>query len=326
MNRRPLRDISSNDIQTYQRDGVVCLREVFDQDWIDLLLPITRAARMDRQAFGLLPTVGNPRYMARTIPQFRQYAFRSPLGEACGKVLESKTVRFFFDEVFSKEPKSTSQTIWHNDRTGWPVSGHMVPSFWFPLTPISKKNSLECIAGSHTTDVLYWIFSPNARKMVQPPDRPIQPDGEALRDDPNYTFLSWDMNPGDVLIIHPWTLHFSCGNPTDDWRFAISTRVVGDDIVWDPRPECVNLAGVSFDEMIPGEKPNGPLFPIIYNEDGNRDDAEDYPMSFATAWSTSSYDRLQDMARPKGGFQAFLKQAGGPTPVSKPIKTQTSEE
>lgn len=315
LNRSPLRPITDKDIETYNRDGVVCLRQVFNQEWVEMLRPLAKEARMDRSKFGLLPTVGSVRYMARTMPEFREYAFNSPLGEAAGKVMQSKQVRFFFDEVFTKEPHSTQQTIWHSDRAGWPVTGKMVPSFWTALTPISKANSLECIAGSHYHDQLYWLFSPNARQMIRPEDRPIQPDGEALRGEKGITFLAWDMEPGDALLIHPWTLHFSSGNPTDDWRFAISTRVFGDDICWDPRPDCVSLAGVSLDEMIPGERPSGPLFPVIYNEGGQCDSDEAYPRGFTTKWPEEAYERLSAKARPKGGFQKILADEGGATAV-----------
>ena len=58
----------------------------------------------------------------------------------------------------------------------------------------------------------------------------------------------------------------------------------GDDIRWDPRPDCVNLAGVSFDEMVQGERPEGPLFPLVWSADGRRDSTEDYPRGFATRW------------------------------------------
>ena len=315
MNRHPLNPITAEDVETYRRDGAVCLRQVFDQDWIDMLLPIAREAKQDRSKFGLLPTMSSPRFMARTIPEFRRYAFESPMGEACGRVLQSREIRFFFDELFAKPPQSEQKTIWHSDRAGWPVVGKMVPSFWTALTPITKSNSLECIAGSHSHDRLYWLFSPNARKMLRPEDRPIQPDGEALRGNPDVTFLAWDMEPGDALIIHPWTLHYSSGNPTDDWRYAISTRVFGDDIRWEPRPDCNNLAGVSFDEMIPGEKPRGPLFPVIYSEDGDCDDGEQFPRGFATEWSPDAYERLSQPVSTKGAFEDILKREGGPTPL-----------
>ncbi len=93
----------------------------------------------------------------------------------------------------------------------------------------------------------------------------------AARKDPKLRFLTWDMEPGDMLTVQPRTLHYSHLNPTDDWRVAVSVRVLGGDIRWDLRPDCVNLADVSFDEMLNGEKPQGTLFPLVWSEDGRRE-------------------------------------------------------
>ena len=287
INTEPLRPVTDEDRKTYGRDGVVCLRQVFDPDWIDSLLPDARRILVDGEDAGLLPN--NPgRYMARVLPAYRRFVFESPLGEAAAKALGSSEVRFFFDEFFAKKPKSTDKTIWHTDRMGWPVSftSTMIPSLWIPLTRITKANSLEVIAGTHTQDEKYWLFSPNARKMVRPEGRANHPDGDAMREDPAYEgrFLTWDMQPGDMLVVHPWAIHYSHGNPLDEWRIALSVRVFGDDVTWSPRPDCLNIAGVSFDEMIEGEEPAGPLFPLLWSEDGRRDGDAQYPRGFATSW------------------------------------------
>jgi hypothetical protein len=113
------------------------------------------------------------------------------------------------------------------------------------------------------------------------------------------------MEPGDILVVHPWTLHYSHGNPTDDWRIAISVRVFGDDIRFAPRPDCVNLAGVSFDEMLEGERPEGPLFPLLYSEDGRRDDTTDFPRGFATRWKRERRGDVNEYET----FQKSLKSA-----------------
>ena len=283
LNARPLRPVTDEDIETYARDGAVCLRKVFDPEWIEMLEPIARRVIVENADVGLLPTIPG-RYLARCIPEYRKLIFESPIGEVAGQVMQSKEIRFFFDEFFGKPPKSDAKTIWHCDRMGWPVTGQMVPSLWMPLTPIVKANSLEVIAGTQSQDVKYWLFSPNARQMIKPDDREPHPECEHLRDDPNYTFLSWDMDPGDLLLIHPWALHYSCGNPTDGYRIAVSVRVFGDDIRWQPRPDCVNTAGVSFDEMLPGEKPAGSHFPLLWSEYGKRDGDANYPRGFATTW------------------------------------------
>lgn len=302
LNKHPIRAITDEDRETYQREGAVCLRQVFDPEWIDLLRPIGKRIAVDGEDFGLLPSIPG-RYMSRTIKEFRSLIFDSPMAEAAAQVMGAKQVRFFFDEIFAKAPHSDSKTIWHADRMGWPVVGGMVPSLWLPFGGVAAENSLEFIVGSHSQDVPYWLFSPNARQMVKPDDRVSHPDEAKLRADPNNEFKSYAMEPGDMLVVHPWTLHFSSGNTADDWRIAVSVRVFGDDIRWKPRPDCVNLAGVSFDEMIEGEAPRGPLFPLLWSETGESDGDSQFPTGFSTAWSAN---RRQDVNEDKL-FQQLLK-------------------
>ncbi len=312
-NSSPLRAVSQDDIDTYARDGVVCLRNVFDPDWLKSIEGPARELLIDKRDFGLLPS--NPgRYMARTMPEFRRFVFESPVAEAAARVMQSNEVRFFFDEIFAKKPQSDEKTIWHNDRMGWPVTGTMVPSLWIPLVPIVKANSLEVIAGTQTYDTRHWLFSPNAKQMIKPDDRPWHPDCEPLRDDPAYAgrFMTWDMAVGDMLVVHPWSLHYSHGNPTDDWRIAVSVRVFGDDIRWAPRPDCVNLAGVSWDELIPGDTPDGDLFPLLWSADGRRDDDSAYPRGFATRWQKARNDEVN----PYSAFMAASSEKPGVVPVA----------
>lgn len=319
MNEHPLRPITDADRATYQRDGVVCLREVFDADWVDLLRPVVERLVIKKERMGLLPTAPL-RSPCRTSDEVREYTFNSPLAEACGQLMQSSEIRYFFEEFFAKAPQSSEKTIWHADRAGWPVTGTMVPSVWVALTPIVHANSLQVLAGSHRHDVLYWLFSPNAKKMIQPPDRPNHPDGESLRGNPDANYLTWEMQPGDMLVLHPWALHYATGNPTDDWRFAISTRVFGDDIRWDPRPDCLNISGVSFDELIPGEKPSGPCFPLLWSDDGRKDSKETYPRGFGTTWPESAYEAAKKHAQVNSqGFEAMLAASGGPTPLKLPF-------
>ncbi|MEM1261290.1 MAG: phytanoyl-CoA dioxygenase family protein [Pseudomonadota bacterium] len=283
---QPCRPISDDEKATYERDGVVCLRQVFDGSWVDELVPIARRITIDKEDFGLLPSYPG-RYMSRTIPEFRRFVFESAVAEAAARVIGSSYARFFFDEIFAKGPRSKEATIWHNDRMGWPTSGVMVPSIWIPLTPVAEEDSLECILGTQHEDVPYWLFSPNGRQMIRPDDRPLHPDGEARRNDPNMVFKQWAMEPGDILVVHPWTLHYSHGNNADDWRIAISMRIFGEDIRWKPRPDCLSLAGVSVDEMVVGEVPRGPCVPLLWSESGEYDGDAEFPRRFATGWSTT---------------------------------------
>lgn len=302
-NSTPIRPIDDADKEAWLSDGVVCLRQVFDPQWIDSVEPSIRRIAAEGDDPGLLPTSPG-RYVARVDKAFRRFVFESPLAQAAGEVMQSKEIRFYFDEIFAKPPKSDSKTLWHSDRMGWPVVGNMVPSLWIPMHDVAKENCLEVILGSHRTDYPHWLFSPNARKMIRPENRPKHPDETKLRADPKNQFVSWDMKKGDMLVVHPWLLHYSSGNTANDWRLATSIRVFGDDVRWAPRPDCVNLAGISFDEMVDGDPPAGPLFPLLWSEDGRKDDDSTYPHGFAATWTAGRRTDVNEDAL----FQRLLEQ------------------
>ncbi len=310
LNSSPLRAITDEDRETYARDGAVCLRNVFDRDWIDSLLPIAKRLMIGKEDFGLPPHMHGS-WMARQIPEFREFVFNSPMGEAASRAMGSAWVRFYIDLFFAKPPQSTTATPWHSDRGGWPFSGGMIPSFWMPLTPVNRDNGIEIIAGSHKQDVTYWNITAMSKKMIRPEECLNIPDGEAVRNNPDYTFLGWEMEPGDALLIHPWALHYSSGNPTDDCRIALTVRLLGDDTRWDPRPECVGLAGVSLDEMVPGEVPDTPYLPMIWSADGKTDSMDDYPHGFNVRWSAGARERVAALQSKQKSYMEEVARYGG---------------
>ena len=149
LNSEPLSPVTDEERTTYIRDGVVCLRNVFDPEWIDALIPVARRISVDEEELGLLPSAPG-RYMSRVVPEFRKFIFDSPMAQAAAKTIGSSKALFFFEEIFAKPPQTDSKTIWHCDRMGWPVSGQMVPSLWIPLNSVEPANCLEVLAGSHT--------------------------------------------------------------------------------------------------------------------------------------------------------------------------------
>ena len=50
---------------------------------------------------------------------------------------------------FVKDPGTTKETPWHQDMPYYCVDGNDTGSFWIPLDPISKDNSLQILLGSH---------------------------------------------------------------------------------------------------------------------------------------------------------------------------------
>jgi hypothetical protein len=303
MNRHPQRPIVQADIDAYARDGVACLRQVFDRDWVELLLGAWRKIRTDINAGNKIyrlpqslldrdpklaaeiAAADDParlkdraasgftgcKYMWHWDADYRRFALESPGGEAVGRVMGSDTVRFYWDQMFVKDAGCRTKTYWHADYPAWPVTGEMVPSLWIALSSIGKESCVETIAGTHLDKSFQWPRSFNARKETW--DRETRPDFidyEKLRGDGSIRFLAWDMEPGDAILIHPRVHHGGGDNPdpTRD-RIALSTRWLGDDIRWDPRPETVNTPGMPHAEMIKGSRPgdrpeDANIFPVVW--------------------------------------------------------------
>jgi ectoine hydroxylase-related dioxygenase (phytanoyl-CoA dioxygenase family) len=203
------------------------------------------------------------------ILEFEKFVLESPAAEMIGRVIGSKTVRYFIDAIFMKEPNCETKTYWHEDASAWPVRGSHVPTMWMPLLPVSAElSSLEYIAGSHKLGLCEdpWPNSYNAKMLGKPHDRVTFYDWEQRRNDPSVRFKAYDMEPGDVVILHPRTYHGGGANlhPTQP-RIAVSTRWFGDDVVWGPRPECVNAPGMPFEKMVPGQPiTEDAIFPLVW--------------------------------------------------------------
>ena len=102
-----------------------------------------------------------------------------------------------------------------------------------------RGSGMEFIRGSHLDDVYYLpeVFGGADNKSGQWANEQqgvAVPDIDANREE--YDIVSFDMAPGDALIFSAWVLHGARGNSssTQD-RVALSTRWLGDDVLWDPR-------------------------------------------------------------------------------------------
>ncbi len=289
---------------TYARDGIVLVRGAFEKKWIDLLfegfgnlremsdekiceLPKSfvendpqllreiqsiKSSSASEQRYYTQQTVGffRYKYMYWWVPEFRDFIHHSPAAEIVAKVIGSETLRYFVDAIFMKQAGCDTKTYWHSDEPAWPVTGDQVPTMWMPLLPVDARlSSLEYIVGSHRQrqSPMPWPNTFNAKMIGQPDDRPGFYDWEARRGDGETQFVAYDMEPGDVVILHPNIQHGGGANlhPTQP-RIAYSTRWFGDDVRWDPRPECVNTPGMPLHRMVKGEHVReDDAFPLLYS-------------------------------------------------------------
>lgn len=252
--------VTEAEIAQFERDGAICLRGLFNEEWVSLLREAIERAKNDR--------TGIPGYYADTFlwerdDDIRKFVFESPAASIARQIMRSNGVRFYFDHIFVKEPGTEQPTPWHHDLPYWPVEGNQVCSIWLALDQVTKASSgLEYVAGSHRWGKRFGpeAFTSNSPAIDGAPGTEKIPDIGAHRED--YTLLNWDMEPGDCLVHHALAVHGSGGNTTiDRRRRAIATRWVGDDAVY--APENSSYEPLKDPSLKSGGPLDSPKFPEI---------------------------------------------------------------
>jgi ectoine hydroxylase-related dioxygenase (phytanoyl-CoA dioxygenase family) len=156
MNRHPPRPIGKVEREAYEREGIVCLRGMFDRDWIDFMGGWVDRAMAAPGPHGeeYVAGDGNGRFfgdldIARRHEGFRRFIRESPAAEIAGRTMGAAQVNFFYDQLLVKEPGTAEHTPWHQDQPYWAVSGRQICSIWLPLDPIPEESCVEFVAGSH---------------------------------------------------------------------------------------------------------------------------------------------------------------------------------
>lgn len=258
---------------TFRRDGVVKVERAVDPGWIDRMLAVA-----DRQlvAPGSFVSDDNPgatrnrlfttRYLWPHDDVVRSFAFESGVAGLVGELLDSSSVRLYFDHTLVKEPHTEAPTPWHQDIPYWPFLGHQIASAWVALTEATvAESSLEFVRGSHEWDIYYAPESFDGTKnWMADFEGERVPDIEANRGD--YDIVGFDVAPGDALIFSAWSLRGAPGNAGPQRRVAISTRWLGDDARWAPHPGSDPTVTQDDVSVEPGEYPADDVrFPVVWS-------------------------------------------------------------
>jgi len=231
--------ITQEHIDTFQTDGVVLIRALFD-GYVETLRKGVEQnlANPGPYAAENLLDGENGRFFDdycnwSRISAFESVIKESPAAEVASQLMGSNRVQLFHDHVLIKEPGTSKATPWHQDAPYYFVAGQQNVSFWAPLDPVSSA-SLRCVAGSHRWEKMVlptrWLknddFYPDNDEYQPVPD----PDAEAM------DIREWSMQPGDVVAFAFATLHGARGNQSSSRRRAFSLRLIGDDARFVERP------------------------------------------------------------------------------------------
>lgn len=231
-------------IDHFESDGAVRIGGMIEHRWIEMLrglIPHLLAAAPDPGA----PHV-SVNGMWRNFEPFARFLFDSPVGELAAGLMRSGSARLYEDLLLHKAER-TAGTDWHRDAPHWPVSGHQLSSIWFSLEPVTAATgAMSFVAGSHRDpDELVSAASIDA--------------GGELQGRPSITF---DVEPGDVIVFHPRALHSTSAAASDQPRRSFTLRFTGDDVRWRPRRsvyhEWMRDCGLQ-----KGDRLDHPWFPVV---------------------------------------------------------------
>ena len=307
--------ISEEDIETYARDGVVCLRNVLSPAEIEGLREGVSAQLANfgqthtaydfeaiaKQLFGGAQALeagaadrfdlGEVQQILTSDPELRPIrdvvededggmffydaagwrfykgirnaALDSALPSLCAKLLDTSYLNFWEDTTFVKAPNTAQRTSFHQDYSYFQIRGEKCCIVWIALDPVTYENgAMEYVRGSHKWGKKY---APNLLVSQSVfPDSPYEktPDIEACPEE--YDIISFDVQPGDVIIHHVLTLHGSRGNQsTDKMRRAVSFRYCGDDITYYDRPGAIVQPYLT-DKLKDGDPLFSKDYPIVF--------------------------------------------------------------
>ena len=280
MNSDLLRPITSNEIETYHRDGVLLLQNMFDNDWIEILNkgldtncknPTERSRTWNKDSLGRTMIFDNTAW--QHIDEYRKFIFNSPASQISGQLIGSKNINFFFDSIFVRSKGTQFKTPWHQDEPYWSIEGYDVCTLWMPLVPVKRKSSLSFVPGSHRPKTVFNQYNfgsltLNPKDQVDFSNIADQEFPDIDADPERFGVVSWDMQPGDCVVFNGRTIHGGSGKLDDECDLRVfTTKWLGDDVRIKFR-DC-GMDPDHSDLMIknglkPGDRPNTDLYPLVW--------------------------------------------------------------
>ncbi len=214
---------------------------------------------------------GDGRFLVDTavstrVRDFRRFILRGASVDIAVALLQTSTVRFLGDQMFVKEPNTRERTAFHQDATYFEIDGNDCCVIWIPVDPVNHENGrMEYVRGSHLDGRLYRPNVFVSQTELPGAEGDVLPDIEGNSE--GFDIVSFDAEPGDVIVHHYRTIHGSGGNLSRyQPRRAISLRYCGDDVrvkkrPWAPRQ--LHHRKVLSD----GEPLSGPDFPVVWRCD-----------------------------------------------------------
>ena len=258
--------LSKYEINQYQKNGAIVIRDIF-KTWIDLLRTGFEKVLNEPGPHARENAKNNEgRFFEdycnwQRINEFKKFAEESPAAQIVAEATGSKSIQLFHEHIFVKDPGTAKETPWHQDMPYYCVDGNDTGSFWIPLDPITKENSLQILLGSHK-------FPKLVRPTKWSNNQPWYKDEDNFMDMPDIksmekNILKTEMKLGDAILFNFKVLHSSPGNSENIPRRAFSMRFIGDDVKYLERSGETSPPFKGID-LKDGERMRKDWFPVVW--------------------------------------------------------------
>jgi len=262
--------LDDEDIASFARDGVVCVRGVLDLAQIALAVAGIERVLAEPSSLAQVASAGDDpgRFFEDfcrwpEIAEISELARQSRVPGIAAALMASDEVRLYHDHVLVKEGGTKQRTPWHQDQPYYNVDGRGV-SAWIPVDPVPESACLEVLAGSHLGP---WLmprtFLAGEAKWFPEGALAELPDVEADRD--AFDVRRYELAPGDAIFFDFLAVHGAPGFLFAGRRRVLSLRYLSDGTRHAPRRWQTSppFDGLD-DELGAGLSMEHPLFPVVW--------------------------------------------------------------
>ena len=257
----------------YQREGVVCLRQVIEPRWLECCRKgVDKSIAQPGQFFRDYTSAGSPsRYTFefwawQNNPELRALVLESSIGSLVAELLEADRLIMLMDQWLKREAGSTNAAPWHHDEPYFDFFGGRKCVVWFPLEAMSLLEGLTFIGGSHQWGKLYRAQNFAEREPFDGDNQPYH-ETEAFTEHQD-RYLGWSMQPGDCVIFDFRTLHRATADQTalDRTLRRMTLRYGDDDVLFKPRGSWTEELSTHLQTLgqRAGKPINCELCPVVY--------------------------------------------------------------
>jgi ectoine hydroxylase-related dioxygenase (phytanoyl-CoA dioxygenase family) len=266
-------DVDANDVEAFQRDGVVLLPGLFTE-WVDRLRTGLQRNLEDPQQFAF-PCESNPagapgRFFDsycnwQLIPEYLDFVSHSAAASLAGQFMGGNSAQFFHEHAFLKAPGTQRATPWHQDLPYYCVDGNHTASVYVSLDSADADVAVQFVKGSHRWGQLFYprVFEDGSNFNDNQPATGLEPVPDIEADRGSYDIAAWSLEPGDAIIFDYRTLHGTGDATVKSLRRAFSTRWLGDDATYCERAGETSPP-YSNHGMRHGERMREDWFPVLW--------------------------------------------------------------